>query len=303
MARFRKVDPRIWNDEKFRDLSDQGKLLFLFLLTHPHMTSVGAMRATMPGLAAELGWDVEGFRERFAEPFRKGMVKVDEKASFLVLPNFIKYNPPENPNVLKSWFSSLDLLPECELKRQHLEYLKGFAKRLPKGFTEPLPEQFRNGYPNSMPNQEQEQEPEPEPEQEQEQEQEKEKNQRRAFRKSQEPNPANPSEQVSHYVDTMILPWHYREQFNTKKPREQVRGMLLRVGSDYGLPILVNAYELGANGASPHPARFWEVLLENIAELKDRSEKEGMTPLKEEMSHVIATLKNTEEPSYNEGKA
>ena len=47
MGKYRKVDPKIWNDEKFRELSDSAKLLFLFLLTHPHMTPLGAMRATV----------------------------------------------------------------------------------------------------------------------------------------------------------------------------------------------------------------------------------------------------------------
>ncbi len=54
MARYRKVDPKIWNDEKFRALSDDGKLAFFMLLTHPHMTAVGAMRAMPSGMASEM---------------------------------------------------------------------------------------------------------------------------------------------------------------------------------------------------------------------------------------------------------
>ena len=56
MSRYRKIDPRIWNDKKFRSLSDRAKLLFFMLLTHPSMTALGAMRATLPGLASEMGW-------------------------------------------------------------------------------------------------------------------------------------------------------------------------------------------------------------------------------------------------------
>ena len=150
MAKYRKVDPRIWNDAKFRDLSDNGKLVFFFLLTHPNMTSLGAMRHTIPGLAAELGWDVEVFGKAFAEPFRKGLVKHDEKAAFVWLPNFIKYNPPENPNVVKSWDAALDLLPECDMLSELLSHVKEFLKELPEGFRKP----FRKG----LANQEQEQE-------------------------------------------------------------------------------------------------------------------------------------------------
>ena len=52
--RYRKVALVIWQDEKFRAFTDDGKLAFLFLLTHPAMTSVGAMRATVAAISAFL---------------------------------------------------------------------------------------------------------------------------------------------------------------------------------------------------------------------------------------------------------
>ncbi len=148
--KYRKIDPKIWNDEKFRILSDRGKLAFLFLLTHPHMTPLGAMRATSPGLAAELGWSEKAFREAFQEAFIKDMVKADERACFIWLPKFLKYNPPESPNVVKAWVKSLDDLPECDLKVQCIQRAKAYAEDLPKAFGE--------AFAKTMPNQEQEQE-------------------------------------------------------------------------------------------------------------------------------------------------
>jgi len=127
MGKYRKVDPRIWNDEKFMALSDNGKLAFFFILTHPHMTAIGGMRASTPGLAAEIGWTEKAFREAFREALSKAMVKHDEKASFLSLPNFLKYNKPESPNVIKSWVSSLDYLPECKLKNELIQQVKDFC--------------------------------------------------------------------------------------------------------------------------------------------------------------------------------
>lgn len=160
MARYRKIDPRIWNDEKFRGMSDNGKLAFLFLLTHPHMTALGAMRATVAGLAEELGWDTESFREAFAEGLRKGMTEHDPKACLISLPNFIRYNSPESPNVVKAWVSALDLLPECLLKNRTITRAKAFAEALPEAFAKALPEAFAKG----MPYQEHEQEPKQEQE-------------------------------------------------------------------------------------------------------------------------------------------
>lgn len=154
MAKYRKVDPRIWNDAKFMGLSDGGKLVFFFLLTHPNMTALGAMRGTIPGLAAEIGWTEEAFREAFREAFQQGMVLHDEKAFFFWLPNFMKYNRPESPNVVKAWVGSIDSLPECELLSKVISAACDHAKGLGKAFAEALPEAFAK----SMPYQEQEQE-------------------------------------------------------------------------------------------------------------------------------------------------
>ena len=158
MATYRKVDTRIWNDAKFREMSDDGKLAFLLLLSHPHMTALGAMRASMGGLAADLDWTTERLSKAFAEALVKGLAKHDAKACFVWLPNFLKYNRPESPNVVISWSKALDLLPECLLKYELIKAVKAFTEGLPEGFAKALPEDFRK----SMPNQEQEQEQEQE---------------------------------------------------------------------------------------------------------------------------------------------
>ncbi|MBM6928166.1 hypothetical protein [Parasutterella secunda] len=115
MARYRKIDPRIWNDEKFASLSHEGQRMFLFVLTHPSMTSLGAFRISREGMAAELGLDEKGFAEPFAELLQKGLVMYDERVFLVFAPNFLKYNAPENPNVVKGWGTALDFLPECPL--------------------------------------------------------------------------------------------------------------------------------------------------------------------------------------------
>jgi hypothetical protein len=119
------------------------------------------MRATLPGLASELKWPEQSLSKAFAEPFRKGMVKVDEKACFIWLPNFLKYNQPENPNVLKAWGSALDLLPECDLKSELMQHVAVFVKGLSEPFRKAF-ESLREGFAKPF------RKPEPEPEQEQE---------------------------------------------------------------------------------------------------------------------------------------
>jgi hypothetical protein len=193
MARYRKIDTLIWNDAKFNALSVSAKLVFFFELTHPNLTMLGAMRATVPGLAAELGMPAEAFAEAFREILEKGMAKHDDKAFFFWLPNFLKYNKPESPNVVKSWPDAYDLLPECPLKSELFQQLRIFIRDLTRGFHEAFEEAFRDALAKAMPDQE----PEPEPEQEQEQE----------HGRTSPSRPQEESQQRSH-LDAFLAAWN-----------------------------------------------------------------------------------------------
>ena len=109
--RYRKVYVKIWNDEKFMNFTDDGKLAFLFIMTHPNMTALGAMRATIPGLAAELGWSEEKFRTAINTASEQYMVICDEKYSLLWMKNFLTYNEPESINSVKAWLSYYNSFP------------------------------------------------------------------------------------------------------------------------------------------------------------------------------------------------
>jgi hypothetical protein len=156
VSHYRKIDTRIWNDAKFRALDDTAKLVFFMLLTHPSMTMLGAMRATTAGLAEEMAMPLKAFREAFGQVLQQGMAEQDAAAHLIALPNFLKYNRPESPNVVKSWATALDLLPECALKTSVVARSKAFAEGMSKAFGEALPEAFRRTYPNQEQEQEQE---------------------------------------------------------------------------------------------------------------------------------------------------
>lgn len=134
MARYRKVSVQIWNDEWFSSLSDDGKLAFLFVLTHPNMTAVGAMRTTIEGLAAELGWTSRRLREAFAKPFESLRLVFDEGSKLLWARNFLRHNPPESPNVVKAWAAAIEALPEGATKLGVIASVEAFAEGLSEGF-------------------------------------------------------------------------------------------------------------------------------------------------------------------------
>lgn len=120
--RFRKIDPRIWNDEIFAEANPLQKLTWFTLLTHPLMTPMGAgvipigvleevigntpgwywqcneacsehragtMGGTMGGTI--LGWFAERSRILCENPSRGGLI---------IIKNLLLYNRPDNPNQL-----------------------------------------------------------------------------------------------------------------------------------------------------------------------------------------------------------
>lgn len=166
MARYRKIDPRIWNDAKFSALSSEGKLLFLYLLTAPAMTMIGAMPMRASAVAEELGFDSKRYAIRYQELSQMGIVEYDDRGLFWVK-NFLKYNAPDNPKVVISWGNVLDLLPECPLLTKVLKSAQAHCLQRGEGYAEAFSKSFGNGIAYGMPN------PMPYQEQEQEQEQEK----------------------------------------------------------------------------------------------------------------------------------
>ena len=156
MSRYRKIDVRIWGDEKFAELSERAKLLWFYILTnHRTLCIPGLYSVTESGMAESLGWTLEGFRKPFQELSGKGLVKALWKPGFAGLvwvPNAIKYDPPANPNVVKSWSKWVDDIPECELRDEAFQHLEAFIGTLTEGFMKAFPEPFRKGSGNGSGN-------------------------------------------------------------------------------------------------------------------------------------------------------
>ena len=170
MPRYRKIDVRIWNDKKFRELSDHGKLAFFLVLTHQDITPFGMLRARPVALAYELGWHQDAMSDAMSEVCQMGMVMMDEKAGLMVVPNFLKYNPPNGPNSLNSWAELIEMMPECPLRDQHLCRVKAFLDNLSEGMRKGINDALRDAMSDAMSRashiQEQEQEQEQEKEEE-----------------------------------------------------------------------------------------------------------------------------------------
>jgi len=164
----------MWGDRKFRELTQDAKFLWLYLLTGPQTTSLpGLIRVGRAAMADDLDRTTNDIETAFAELVDKGMARGDLAARFVWLPTAAKHNQPANPNIVVNWRREFDALPECNLKAEAHEAVIDFLGTLdvvnPDDFVAAfmtgrkprkgdMENRFRNGFANGMRNQEQEQE-------------------------------------------------------------------------------------------------------------------------------------------------
>jgi hypothetical protein len=136
--RFSKVYRHTWIDRAFQRLSapaPNGQTLWLRLLSGPELGVIpGIIRTGEAALAEAMGWPMKGFREAFQEVSHQGLAEADWGARLVWLPKAIRYNPPQSPNVIKSWACEWELVPQCALKHDAYSTLQVFVEGLGEGF-------------------------------------------------------------------------------------------------------------------------------------------------------------------------
>jgi hypothetical protein len=141
---YRIVNTRIWGDEKYRGLSDDGKLLFVYLITCRHCQIGGIYLLDRHYIMADLMWREKRLMKAMFEVTSTKMVMYDEPNRVVLVPNFLKYDPIQNPNQAKAAIKSLESLPNSSLIDMFLDCMKKFSKPFVKpfieGFRKPLPQ-------------------------------------------------------------------------------------------------------------------------------------------------------------------
>lgn len=147
MSLYRSVHVSMWGDARFRALSDDGKLLWVYLLTGPERTSVpGCIGAGKASLAEGIGWEVSRFEAAFAELEDAGMALADWQARFVWMPRGIRYGKPDSSKNVTGWLRYIDVLPECELKDRAIGTLWMHLVARGESFAQPFLDRFGHGY-------------------------------------------------------------------------------------------------------------------------------------------------------------
>ena len=135
---YTRVESRFWQDEKMRVVSDDARYLMLYFLTSPHRNIVGFYFLPLPYACFDLGWDEKRFMKALQELLSAGLIIYDKQVHVVLVKNYLKHNPLENPNQVKSAIEKLREIPETLLFQDFLEIVKQFDKPLYKPLLEQL---------------------------------------------------------------------------------------------------------------------------------------------------------------------
>jgi hypothetical protein len=156
-AKYRRIDPRIWTDEKFRQLTSEQQRVALYILT-AQSNRIGFFSFSTGKACEDL--------ETLLPTFRKGFLKVcqtlnwewDPAARVLYLPTWWRYNPPENANNVIGNLKDLDDLPETPLLKRFSINTAYLSDELIETFTKTLAKRSPKRSPSQDQHQDQDQE-------------------------------------------------------------------------------------------------------------------------------------------------
>lgn len=127
-AKYRKVDPRIWDDEVFDSLEATDALAALWLVTGRSVNRAGVVVCGL-GEAADKcrrqgvddAWDT---LSRVCVSFDWPIQKVGRNTVVIVLKTWFRYNQPTNEDHFKGMLSDLTDVPRCDLLKQYKNLVK-----------------------------------------------------------------------------------------------------------------------------------------------------------------------------------
>lgn len=138
MRDYGQVQCSWWGHPDTVDLSDNEKLLFLYLLTGPHSNGLGCYRLPFGYVSSDTGKGIETVSKGFLELGIKGFAYHCKTTEFVVIPKYLKWNPVSNGKVAKARQKEFQDIPS---KFEFIQVVAQDILEFGKHFEEP----FRKG--------------------------------------------------------------------------------------------------------------------------------------------------------------
>lgn len=138
MRDYGRVHSTFWSSPTIAAMSDDGKMLALYLMTCSHNTIAGVFRLPDGYIAEDMGWQSERVSKGFEELFRNGFAERCPVTKWVWIAKHLEWNPPENPNQWKAAAKVWNTVPKtCSWLPRFFE-LETVRKQL-NNFPVPVP--------------------------------------------------------------------------------------------------------------------------------------------------------------------
>lgn len=165
MREYGSVQTQFWSDLALQNLSTHAKLLAVYLLTGPHTNMLGCFRLPIGYVAEDLKWNGEAVYNAFSELDHIKFLIRDPESNWILINNFLDWNPIENPNQGKSIVKLFKRVPhQSTVFKPLIKTLLAQTKYLDEGFQNHLAT-LSQPFQNQEQNQEQDQKQEKDQEQ------------------------------------------------------------------------------------------------------------------------------------------
>ncbi len=111
MRIYGSIQTCFWENADAQKLSDQGKLLATYLFTGPHSNMLGCFRLPAGYITEDLNWDIQKVKSAFDELAEANFIIREEASGWLLISNFLKWNPIQNPKQAKGVQKLFDAVP------------------------------------------------------------------------------------------------------------------------------------------------------------------------------------------------
>lgn len=133
MRDYGQVQCAWWGHPDMIGLSDDARILFLYLLTGPHSNGLGAYKLPYGYVSSDLGKGIETVSKAFLELTTKGIAYHCESSFYVWIPKYLRWNPVSNAKVAKARVKEFENIPSNfqyihEVAKDILEYGKHFEK-------------------------------------------------------------------------------------------------------------------------------------------------------------------------------
>lgn len=113
-ANFAKINKTLWNSEKFKNLNEIDKLLYLYLLTSSQSNSCGCYVLKIGYIMVDLEWNQEQVKAGIEAVEKTGLIRYEYRTDTVYLNRWFDFNGPQNPKHALKIISDIEKIPYGE---------------------------------------------------------------------------------------------------------------------------------------------------------------------------------------------